>query len=345
MLNIRQHVRAAALPTTAARGAVLAAHDGDDDPKLNVNDLNDAFVSTTTLVTDRGGAMGTGIELGGVLQRSPGGECSAGIVAGALTLQQHALLTAFASTLADAWRRTAGAGGISLAKVPFRAPYQMYYMVVGRGGIDPVTRGLTEVAALTDLGDVGVALNQVISYLTAGDDSPPAGEAVFIVEVLKAKGASGTVTFHPQGMAWCSGVSVVLPLDTTMYLTATGSDGQPLPQRAVKVGRGAQISPVAEGVRLSACFDGTVLTVRRRLATDGIEVGFEMRAQAQVKERAELAQRIARECITVCNANPPDVAAGIGWTAFEFPKPQKSADAPMSAGLAGVISNLNTTLQ
>eukprot|EP00662_Eupelagonemidae_sp_cell21_P030055 gene30055-32140_t len=310
MINVNDHVTAAVLPTAAARGAVLAAL-GDD--ALEAKELDDAYASTSTLVTGRGGAMGTGVSLGGVLQRSPGGEFSACVVAGAVTREQHATLSAFANTMVGAWRRMSAAGHIQLAKVPAGAPYEAYYMVLGRGGVDPLTCGLTEGEALTDMGDVGAALTQVASDLTTGDDHPPAGDVVHIIEILKAKGAAGTVTIDPPARAWISGLC-------------------PLPLRAFKPGRAAQIGTAAEGVRLTD-YDGTVLSVVRRRVADGLEVGYELRAPQEVKDRAGLAQRIAAECIKVSNANIP-AAASVGWTAFELRKAEKAEGAPPPA-LAG----------
>eukprot|EP00662_Eupelagonemidae_sp_cell21_P017849 gene17849-47741_t len=344
------NVAAVAPPTAAARGALLAAlTDGDDDDfKLVAKVLDDALTSTTERVQARpGGKMGRATYLGGFLQREPGGQCSASLVAGALTREDHAILMLFANTMVGAWDSTAAAGHIELPKVPDRAPYQQYYAVLGRGAIDPATCGLTETDALTELGAVGAALTKVTSYLTTDDPHPPVGEMVYIVEVMKAKGASGTVSFVPQELAWHHGVKVALPLDTTLFMTAKGCDGAYLSQRAVKPTLASQISPVAEGVQLTTCFDGTMLRVFQRRVADGLEVGFDARASVQVKERAGRAQRIAMDCINVSNAFALDAAA-CAWTAFTLPKPVQAragAGDPSAGGLAGALTNINATLK
>eukprot|EP00662_Eupelagonemidae_sp_cell21_P011667 gene11667-38742_t len=190
--NFAALILVAAPAPAAARRADLAAL-GDDD--LTVKDLDDAFAATTELVTTRGGVMGNASSLGGLLQQSPDGEFSAALVAGALTRQMHAHLLLFAKTLVSAWRAAAAGGHLPLASSPPGAPLQAFRVVIGRGGIDPVTGGLTELAAPGDLGDVGAALQKLCSYISVGDPSPPGGEAVYIIEVLQATGASGTVTF------------------------------------------------------------------------------------------------------------------------------------------------------
>eukprot|EP00662_Eupelagonemidae_sp_cell21_P052905 gene52905-61832_t len=305
-VNFAALILVAAPAPAAARRADLAAL-GDDD--LTVKELDDAFAATTELVTTRGGVMGNASSLGGLLQRAPGGEFSASLVAGALTRQTHAHLLLFAKTLVSAWRAAAAGGHLPLANTPPGAPFQAYRVVIGRGGIDPVTGGLTELAAPGDLGDVGAAVEKLCSYLSVGDDSPPGGEVVYILEVLQATGASGTVTFSPQDHPWSTGIRVGAPLDTTLHMTAKGSDGAFLPLRAFKPLRAAQIHQRAEGLRLTTSFDGLTVMAHRRQAADGLQVGFEQRALADVSRRATLAQELFTECAKAVNAKPPDASS------------------------------------
>eukprot|EP00662_Eupelagonemidae_sp_cell21_P039686 gene39686-38307_t len=339
-INLTDHVAAAPPPTAAARGAVLAALD-DNDANLQVLELDAAFASTSTLLKSRpGGETGKATRLGGFLQRSPGGEHSADVVAGALSRQEHATVLTYANTLAATWDALAAAGHVQQARVPDRAPYQTYYMTLGKAGIDPVTCGLTATPALTGLGAVGDALRKLASYTFDVDDPRPAqGESVYIFEVTKAKAASGTVSFAPSELTWHAGLRVATPMDSTLYLTAKGDDGEHLPQRPTKPSRAPRISPSAEGVRLTLCFDGTIVSVLQRREADGLEVGFEQRASTQVKERAALAQSIALECAKSANARTPDSAVSIGWTGFDVPKPPK----PAAAGVSGFFANLNST--
>eukprot|EP00662_Eupelagonemidae_sp_cell21_P055103 gene55103-36877_t len=256
-LNIADYLSAAPPPTAAARGAVLAALAGDDDTKLNSIELDDAFTSTSTLVTSRGGAMGKATLLGGVLQEAPGGQCIADLVAGALTRKELATLTMFANSLAATWDAAAQAGRVRLAPVPDRVPYQTYYTVLGNAGIDPVTRGLVGIPALTGLGAVGEALQKVGSYMSLADTRPE-GESVMIFELTKMKGASGIVSFAPSELTWHAGARLTLPLDSAAYITAKGLDGQYLPQRPIKPFRGLRIGSTAQGVRQTTCFDAAL---------------------------------------------------------------------------------------
>eukprot|EP00662_Eupelagonemidae_sp_cell21_P008912 gene8912-31858_t len=330
-VNFAALILVAAPAPAAARRADLAAL-GDDD--LTVKDLDDALEATTQLVTERGGVMGNAASLGGLLQQAPGGEFSAAVVAGALTRQSHALLLLFAKTLVSAWRAAAAGGHLPLANAPPGTPFQAFRVVIGRGGIDPVTGGLTELAAPGDLGEVGAALEKLCSYLSVRDPSPPEGEAVFIIEVLQATGASGTVTFSPQDHPWSSGMRVGAPLDTTLHMTAKGSDGAFLPLRAFKPLRAAQIHQRAVGVRWTTSFDGLNVMVHRRQVADGLEVGFDQRAVAEVAQRARLAQELFTECAKAVNAKLPD-ATSIAWTSFELVKQQKLDNTTGPAGMAG----------
>eukprot|EP00662_Eupelagonemidae_sp_cell21_P039459 gene39459-26107_t len=256
-LNIADYLSAAPPPTAAARGAVLAALD-DDDAKLKSLELDDAFTSTSTLVTSRGGAMGKATLLGGVLQEAPGGECIADLVAGALTRKEHAAVMMFANTLAATWDAAAQAGRVRLAHVPDRVPYQTYYAVLGDAGIDPATRGLTGTPALTELGIVGEALRKLGSYMSLADTRPAQGESVLIFELTKVKGASGVVSFVPPELSWHAGARLTLPLDSVAFITAKGLDGQYLSQRPIKPFRGLRIGSTAQGVRQTTCFDAAL---------------------------------------------------------------------------------------
>jgi hypothetical protein len=96
---------------------------------------------------------------------------------------------------------------------------------------------------------------------------------VYVLQFVKGNGANGTVSFDTPVPRYISGRYCLMPIDTTMYLTAKGADGASLSQRPFKPGKVAQVAVEAQGVRCTICPDGTVLGLYRRKVADSVVRG------------------------------------------------------------------------